>query len=126
MRIASLVSRILLGLLFVVFGSNGFLHFLPMAMPAGTAGQFMGSLFDSHYLIFLFSLELISGLLLLFDRFVPLALVILGPILVNILLYHGLMDPKGIVPGVVVTALWFIVFTAHRKYFAGIFTAKAD
>lgn len=126
MKIAALVARILLGLMFAVFGLNGFLHFLPMTMPTGTAGQFLGALFVSHFLYFLAAFEVISGLLLLANRFVPLGLVLLGPLLVNILLYHALMDPKGIGMGLFATLLWFVVFFAHMKYFSGLFVAKAD
>ena len=75
MKIAVLIARFLLGLLFAVFGLNGFLHFIPMPPPAGLAGQYMGALFLSHYLVVVFLLQLIGGLLLLANRFVPLALV---------------------------------------------------
>src|SRR3981081_1282392 len=95
MKIATLVARILLGLLFLVFGLNGFLHFIPMAPPAGLAEQYMGALFLSHYLVAVFLLQTIGGALLLANRFVPLALVLLGPVLVNILLFHALMTQEA-------------------------------
>jgi len=93
MKIAALISRILLGLLFTVFGLNGFLHFIPMKAPTGLAGQYMGALFVSHYLVVVFLVQLIGGVLLLVNRFVPLALLLLGPVLVNILLFHTFMAP---------------------------------
>src|SRR5678816_1555036 len=96
MRIAALIARLLLGLIFVVFGLNGFLQFIPMGpMPAGLAGQFIGALFQSHYLWVVAALQVIGGLLLLINRFVPLGLVLLGPVIVNILLYHLLLFPSG-------------------------------
>src|SRR6185503_4674913 len=115
-----------LGLIFFVFGLNGFLQFLNMGpMPSGLAGQFMGALFQSHYFWVIAALQVIGGLLLLINRFVPLALVLLGPVIVNILLYHLLLNATGAVMALVVTVLWFIVFYAHRQYFSGIFVQKA-
>jgi hypothetical protein len=94
-------------------------------MPTGLAGQFMGALFQSHYLWVVAALQVIGGLLLLINRYVPLGLVLLGPVIVNILLYHFLLNSAGIMLALVVTVLWFIVFYAHRQYFSGIFVHKA-
>jgi putative oxidoreductase len=91
MKIVTTISRLLLGLLFTVFGLNGFLHFISTPPPSGVAGQFFGALFVSNYLVPIFALQVISGILLLVNRFVPIALTILGPIIVNILLFHVLM-----------------------------------
>jgi putative oxidoreductase len=85
MKILNKVSRFLLGLIFLIFGLNGFLHFIPMPPPSGVAGQFFGALFVSNYLVPIFGLQVISGALLLVNRFVPLALTILAAIIVNIL-----------------------------------------
>jgi putative oxidoreductase len=120
MKIATLIARILLGLLFLVFGLNGFLHFIPMAPPAGLAGQYMGALFLSHYLVAVFLLQTIGGALLLANRFVPLALILLGPVLVNILLFHALMAPEGLPVALFATVLWAILFYAVRRAFAGV------
>jgi len=126
MRIVILVARLLLGLIFVVFGLNGFLNFLSMGpMPAGLAGQFIGALFLSHYFWVVAALQIVGGVLLLLNRFVPLALVLLGPIIVNILLYHLFLNPAGIALALVVTILWFIVFYGHRQHFSGIFVQRA-
>lgn len=122
MRVLILVSRLLLGLLFLVFGLNGFLNFLNMGpAPTGLAGQFIGALFQSHYYWVIAALQIVAGVLLLVGRYVPLALVLLGPILVNILLYHIFMMPAGIVLAIVATVLWFIVFYGYRPYFSGVF-----
>ncbi len=126
MRIVALIARLLLGLIFFVFGLNGFLQFLDMGpMPTGLAGQFVGALAQSHYFWVVAGLQVIGGALLLVGRFVPLALVLLGPVIVNILLYHFLLNPAGIGLALVVTVLWFIVFYAYRQYFSGIFVQKA-
>jgi uncharacterized membrane protein YphA (DoxX/SURF4 family) len=127
MKIVSLIARLLLGLVFVVFGLNGFLNFLSMGpMPTGLAGQFIGALFLSHYYWVVAALQILGGALLLVNRFVPLALVVLGPIIVNILLYHLFLNIGGIALAIVVTILWFIVFYAHRQYFSGIFVQRAS
>src|SRR2546427_11485876 len=126
MKIVTLIARLLLGLVFVVFGLNGFLNFLSMGpMPTGLAGQFIGALFMSHYYWIVAALQVIGGLLLLVNRFVPLALVLLGPIIANILLYHLFLNSAGIGLAILVTILWFIVFYGHRQYFAGIFAQRA-
>jgi uncharacterized membrane protein YphA (DoxX/SURF4 family) len=125
MRIAALIARLLLGLIFVVFGLNAFLQFIPMGPPpTGLAGQFIGALFQSHYLWVVAVLQIAGGALLLVNRYVALGLVLLGPVIVNILLYHLLLNPVGMGMAVLVTALWFIVFYAHREAFAGIFAQR--
>jgi uncharacterized membrane protein YphA (DoxX/SURF4 family) len=124
MKIAVLIARILLGLIFVFFGLNGFLHFLPAQLPPGVAGQFLGALFASHALLFIAAFQVIGGALLLIGRYIALGLVILAPIIVNILIFHITMAPAGIVPGLVATILWFIVFAGHRSSFAGILSAN--
>lgn len=125
MRIAALIARYLLGLIFLVFGANGFLHFIPMPPPPGLAGQYMGALFVSHILVVVFLLELIPAILLLVGRYVPLALVLLGPVIVNIFLFHALLAPSGLPIAFVTVLLWLLVFAGHRAAFAGIFQAKA-
>src|SRR5467141_887364 len=126
MKILTNISRFLLGLIFLVFGLNGFLHFIPMPPPSGVAGQFLEAMFVSRYLLVVSGLQVISGALLLINRYVPLALTILGPIIVNILLFHGLMNPAGIGLAVFVAILWAVVFVSVRSAFAGIFQARVD
>jgi len=124
MRVAGLIARYLLGLIFVVFGANGFLHFIPMPPPPGVAGQFMGALFVSHVLVVVFLLELIPGILLLVGRYVPLALVLLGPVIVNIVLFHAFMAPSGLPLAAVVVILWGLTAWTVRSAFAGIFESR--
>lgn len=121
MKIASTIARYLLGFIFLIFGLNGFLHFIPMPPPSGLAGQFMGALFVSHFLVIVFLLQLIPAILLLINRYVPLALVLLGPVIVNIVLFHAFMAPSGLPLAVVVVVLWFLVFADVRPAFHGIF-----
>lgn len=125
MKIVTLIARLLLGLIFVVFGLNGFLNFLDMGPPpAGLAGQFIGALFLSHYFWVVAALQIAGGVLLLANRFVPLALVLLGPVIVNIICYHVFLHPSGSALAAVVTILWFIVYYAKRQYFSGIFAQR--
>ena len=121
MKIATIIARVLLGLLFVVFGSNIFLHFIPMPPPpASLAGDFSKALFVSHYLYVIGLLQVIGGLLLLIGRYVPLGLTLLGPVIVNIVLFHIFLDPSGIVMALVVSALALFLLWQYRAAFAGL------
>jgi hypothetical protein len=125
MKIVAVIARYLLGLMFVVFGSNSFLHFIPPAPPMpGNAGIFADVLMAAHYFYAVGAVMVISGILLLINRFVPLGLTFLGPVLVNILLFHIFMAPSSIWMGVFATLLWFLIFWQHRTAFAGLFQAK--
>src|SRR5882757_8133635 len=106
MRTASVVARYLAGVIFLVMGLNGFLHFIPFPPPTGVAGQFMGALYVSHYLWVIFAFQIIAGALLLVNRYVPLAVAILAPVLVNIITFHVLMAPAGLPMAVFVAILW--------------------
>jgi len=120
-KVAALITRILLGLMFTIFGLNGFIHFLQMPAPANPlAVQYMTVLTESHYFAFVFLVQLIAGILLLIGRFVPLALALLAPVLANILLYHSLMDPSGLPLGIFATLLWLVAFWSVRSAFYGI------
>ena len=125
MKIASLIARALLGLIFVTSGLNGFLNFIPMPPPKGLAGQYIGALFISRYLVPVFLLQLIGGALLLVNRFVPLALALLAPVIVNILLFHCLMAPEGLPLASITALLWLVIFVGKRSAFAALFVARA-
>jgi uncharacterized membrane protein YphA (DoxX/SURF4 family) len=124
MKIVALIARLLLGLIFVVFGLNGFLNFIKGPLPSGLAGQFILALVLSHYFWVVAALQIAGGVLLLVNRFVPLGLVLLGPVIVNIVLYHVFLNPSGAAPAIVVVILWGIVFYAHRQYFSSIFAQR--
>jgi putative oxidoreductase len=126
MKIAVLVSRILLGLVFLVFGLNGFLNFLHAPIPAGGAGQYMALLGPTFYMQFVFVVQIVGGALLLSGQFIPLALILLGPVIVNILLFHISLQPAGLPPGLLAAVLWFVIFFGVRKYFTGIFAQKVE
>ena len=124
MRIASVVARYLAGLIFLVMGLNGFLHFIPFPPPAGIAGQFMGALYASHYLWVVFAFQAIAGVLLLINRYVPLAVAVLAPVIVNILTFHALMAPSGLPLALFVALLWVVIFIDVRPAFSGLFQAR--
>jgi len=124
-KIATVIARILLGLILLVFGLNGFLNFIPQGpIPTGLAGQFMGALVGSHYFWVVAAVHIAAGALLLANRFVPLALTLFGPVLVNIICFHVFLYPAGVAPAVVVTVLWLIVFYANRQHFSGILVQR--
>ena len=126
MKIASLVARLLLGLIFVVFGLNGFLHFIEAPMPTGIAGQFVGAIFASGFWVVIFGVQAICGVLFLAGRFVPLALVLIGPMIVNILCFHALMGAPGLPLAIVVAVLWAIVAIRNKQHLAGIFVQRTE
>jgi putative oxidoreductase len=127
MKIVAMIARILLGLIFLVFGSNGFLQFIPMGpLPPGPAGQFLTALFQSHYLLVVCATQVLGGVLLLVNRYVPLALTILGPVIVNILSYHLFMMLTGWPLALFTTILWMILAFQHRQAFAGILVPRSS
>lgn len=123
MRIAVMIVRILLGLIFFVFGLNKFHMFIPGQLPSGVAGQFMTALVSTKYMMVVGAFETLGGLLLLLNRFVPLALCLLAPVIVNVLIVGVLMTSQALAPGLVVAAFWLILFVRFRSAFAGIFQA---
>jgi len=128
MRIVVTIARLLLGLMFVVFGLNGFLLFLPPPphIP-GNAGAFSGAMMNSHYVYLTAGVQALGGALLLADQYVPLALVMLAAVIVNILTFHITMWPQMLIPfPILVTILWFIVAWPLREHFAPLFARKVE
>lgn len=126
MKTIATIARLLLGLVFTVFGLNGFLHFIPAPPPPPLAAQFFGALVQSHYMTVVFALQVLCGLLLLANRYVPLALTILGAILFNILMFHTFMAPSGLPLASVVTLLWAVLAYRARSIFAVLFTQTLE
>jgi putative oxidoreductase len=126
MKITATIARILLGSVFVFFGLNFFLQFLHMPPPpSGPAGDFAKALFVSHYFYVVGALQLAGGALCLAGRFVPLGLTLLGPVIVNILLFHILLNPAGLALAIFVSVLALIVLWHHRPAFAGLVKSGA-
>src|SRR6202048_3468087 len=124
MRIASVIARYLTVVIFLVMGLNGFLNFIPLPPPGGVAGQFMGALYVSHYLWVIFAFQVFAGVLLLVNRYVPFAVAVLAPIIVNILTFHVLMAPSGLPLAVFVAVLWAVIFVDVRPAFAALFQPR--
>jgi uncharacterized membrane protein YphA (DoxX/SURF4 family) len=125
MKITSIVARYLLGLIFSVFGLNGFLNFIHQPPPANPLTmQFLVSVSQSHFAAFFFAVQLLGGLLLLSGYFVPLALTVLAAELYNILAFHLTLAPASILPALVACVLWVLVFLQYRNSFNTIFSAK--
>ena len=123
MKIVAAIARSLLGLIDLVFGSNMFLNFVPQPPPGtgsrgpGAAGEFSGLLLSTHYVYAVGAVMVVSAILLLANRFVGLALVLLAPVVVNILLFHILMMPSTIGLGLFLTQLWLLVAYRVRRAF---------
>jgi uncharacterized membrane protein YphA (DoxX/SURF4 family) len=125
MKTASIVARYLLGLMFTVFGLNGFLQFIHQPPPANPLTiQFLVAVSASHFAAFFFAVQVIGGLLLLSGFFVPLALTLLAAELYNILAFHMTLAPATIAPALVACVLWVLVFLQYRESFQGMFRAR--
>ena len=124
MRTAFAIARYLAGVIFLVFGLNGFLNFIPLRPPGGMAGQFMDALYASHYLWVIFAFQVIAGVLLLINRYVPLAVAVLAPVIVNILVFHALIAPTGLPLALLVAVLWTVMFIDARPAFTGLFQSR--
>jgi putative oxidoreductase len=122
MKIATIIARVLLGLVFFVFGWAVFFpHLIPMPpLPKNEAGAFMGALFSSGYLYAIKCFEIAGGFLLLIGKKVPLGLTLVGPVLVNVLFYDIFLDHSGLPMGIVLAVLALFLLWAHRKAFAGL------
>ena len=126
MRIAAAIARYLAGAIFLVMGLNGFLNFIHVPPPTGTAAQFMGALYVSHYLWVIFAFQVVGGALLLVNRYVPLAVAVLAPVLVNIIVFHITMAPAGLPLALFVALLWAVIFFDVRPAFSGLFQARVQ
>ena len=124
MKVVTVIARLLLGLIFVVFGSNALLHFIPVPpVPQSLAGDYMRVFSASGYVYIVGAMQIVGGLLLLIGRFVPLGLTILAAIIFNILVFHALMAPEGFPPALVVTALELFLLWRYRAAFASLLRA---
>jgi putative oxidoreductase len=126
MKIVVLIARLLLGLIFAFFGSNILFHFLPdPQLPPGPLKDFTTLMFTTRYMLVVGFFQVLGGVLLLINRYVPLALTILAAIIVNILTTHLLVMHGGLFPiPILVVLLWLLVFWRVRDSFAGIFAPR--
>ena len=124
MKIVALIARILLGLVFFVLGVATLLKLMPMQAMPGVAGVFVGVLISTKYIYVIKCIEALGGALLLLNRYVALGLVLLGPIIVNIFLFHAWMAPSGLPMAMVLSILWAIQFWSRKQSFAGVLASN--
>ncbi len=127
MRYLPVIARVLLGLVFFVFGLNFFFHFIPAPPPPPAAGAFAGALAATGYLFYLLkTFEILSGIALLAGRFVPLALTVLAPIIVNIVFFHAFLFPAGLALPVVIVILEVFLAWSYRDAFRPLLNPRAQ
>src|SRR5580704_7636518 len=128
MHMSMLIARIILGLIFFIFGLNFFFHFIPNnVQPEGRAAAFLGGLFQSGYIFPLIKvIETLAGILLLANRYVPLVLVILMPISINILLFHSVLEPGGtpIAISLLIIVTQLFLAWSYRNSYKQLFLAR--
>mgnify|MGYP006891168350 CR=1 FL=1 len=126
--VSAISARVLLGLIYFVFGLNFFFHFLPTPPSGGgVADAFTGGLFQSGYFFpMLKGIEVVPGALLLIGLFVPLALVILMPISINILLFHAFLTPGNTLMGIVIVLIHVYLAWAYRDYYKPLFIRRTS
>jgi putative oxidoreductase len=124
MKVVAIIARVLLGLMFVVFGLNPFLRFIPMPPLEGVWGQFLGALIVSHYVWFVGGVQVISGALFLIGRYVPLAIALSGPVVANIVVYHLTMQLAGAQLAILAAICWVILFWYYRASFTPLWVQK--
>jgi len=120
-KIVATIARYLLGVMFLAAGVMKFIPFNSGSLPPGAVKEFMGALMTTKYIWIVGLFEVTGGLLLLINRYVPMALSLLAPVIVNILAVNILMDRRGLPSGIVVTILWILVFVRVKSAFEGIF-----
>ena len=126
MNTAATIARFVLGLVFVVFGLNGFLNFMPMGPVPALAGQFAGALIESPYMAVVLMLEILSGVFLLTNSYALLATTFVAPIIVNILLFHIFLAPAGLPLASIVAALWVVSAYFYRALLSPLFQKRFD
>ncbi|MFN0047672.1 MAG: DoxX family membrane protein [Cytophagales bacterium] len=126
-KLPTMIARILLGIIFFVFGLNGFMNFMPLPPLNESAGVFIGGLVGSGYFFqFLKLCEVIAGVALITGFFVPLALTLLAPISVNIFLFHLFLERSGLPISLIIISLMMYLAFTYKDYFKQLFTAKAE
>ncbi len=125
MKIAVTVARFALGFVFLAFGLNGFLHFIPnMEMPNPAVQFFLGLAATGYMLWLLFATQALAGALLIVGLYVPLALALLAPVIVNIVLFHIFLAPGGLPVAIIVAALEVFLAWSYGEHYAPMLRAR--
>ena len=126
MKYTILVIQILFGGIFLLMGANYFFHILPEPPASIQAKAFLGAMsMTGYFMEFVKIVEIVCGALLIMRTFVPLALIVLAPVVVNIMLLHMFLNPSGIPMGIVITGMQVFLMWAHRDYFVNLLATKA-
>ena len=120
MKIATIIIRSLLGLLFLAAGANTILNFRPLPPFTGEAAQFMEAMIATHFVFVVALFEVVGGSLLLTRRYPPLGLTLVGPVAINIVAFHSFMAPEGLPAAFVVSALSLFLLWSYRSHFSGL------
>jgi hypothetical protein len=129
LRFLPVIARILMGLMFFIFGLNGFLHFIPQpkeAMPEGVTALMGGFIKSGYMMPLIFGTQTLVGVLLLTNCFVPLALALIAPVIVNIIAFHVFLMPSTIVPGIVVLVLEIYLAWEYRRVYAPMLACRVQ
>ncbi|MBW1830322.1 MAG: DoxX family membrane protein [Deltaproteobacteria bacterium] len=127
MKFAVIGARVLLGLIFTVFGLHGFFHFsfIPMPEMSEAGGTFMGALMGTGYFMMVVkAVEVLAGVMILTGRFLPLGLILLAPVTVNILLFHIFLDPAGMGMAIFIIAMQLFLAWSYRDSYSGVLQAN--
>lgn len=125
MKIAVLITRIVLGLIYLVFGFNFFLHFIPLPAMPGPGGDFESALFKAGYFFpFMKVIEIVTGIALLINKYTAFFVLIIFPVTVNIFLFHAFLGPEGLTMALPMLLINLFLGYAYRKYYTGIFTVS--
>jgi uncharacterized membrane protein YphA (DoxX/SURF4 family) len=127
MKVATAIARFLLGTVFFVFGLDGFLGLIPLPSLPTPAAQFIQAMQNTGYLFYLVKgTEVVAGALLLSGKFVPLALVLLSPVIVNIVLFHAFLNaPHEVIPPLVFLGVHLFLVWQYRRHYQGLFAMNA-
>ena len=126
MKFALIGARVLLGLIFVVFGLNGFFNFIPPPEMNESAGALMGALVATGYFMIIVKLvEVVAGLMILTGKYLPLGLILLAPVSVHILLFHVFLDTAGLGMAIFIIVMQVFLAWAYRDSYSGILQANA-
>jgi putative oxidoreductase len=120
------IARSLLGFLYLVFGLDYFLHFIPyQPLHTGKPGALVAGLKGTGYIYpMMKTIQILAGLSMLIDRYAPFSAVVVFPISLNVLLFHTILVPSGWLMGVTLMAPNVFLGYAYRKYYQGLFTVK--
>ncbi len=128
MKTLTVISRLVLGIIYLVFGLDYFLHFIPY-QPAhtGAAAALKNGLMEAGYIYpMMKTIQMVGGISLIVNRYTPFSAVVLFPISLNVFLFHTILAPSAWLMGVLLLLPNLFLGYAYRKYYSGMFVRKAE